>query len=142
MRRWWIVLCLGFTLAVPCVTRAEESPKRCPICRAANNPNTPYTQKAGVTLMRGVTNTAFGWTELLVQPSAEVERGGNLLVGIGKGMGYAVTRTAGGVGELFTFWLPKGAQGYPKLSQDCPICMSATEANRNPSTEPPKTPQP
>ncbi len=75
-----------------------------------------------MTLVRGMTNTTFGWTELLTQPSAEVEHGGNLAVGIGRGIGYAMKRTAVGFGEMFTFWVPKGANGYPALAEDCPIC--------------------
>lgn len=97
----------------------------CPICRRANNQNTPYPERATVSLVRGATNTAFGWTELLVEPTNEVERGGNLALGIGKGVGRAVTRTAAGIGEMFTFWLPKTGATYPSLATDCPICLQA-----------------
>ena len=95
---------------------------RCPICQAANNQNTPYPQRASLSLLRGATNAAFGWTELLLQPAAEAEQGGNLAAGVGRGIGMAMKRTGVGFGELFTFWVPKGKQGYPILTEDCPIC--------------------
>ena len=101
---------------------ATISPSQCPICRHANNQQAPFAEKATSTLLRGATNTAFGWTELLTEPTAEVERTGNLAVGVGKGIGRAVTRTAAGIGELFTFWVPRGQDGYPSLTKDCPIC--------------------
>ena len=102
-----------------------------------------------MTLVRGMTNTTFGWTELLTQPSAEVERGGNLATGIGRGVGYAMKRTAAGLGELFTFWVPKGTNGYPVLVEDCPICSlpqqnktagAAPAATKSSSTSTPKSP--
>lgn len=120
--RWIIVSAVAWCSAGG-VGQAEEAPVTCPICRTANDQTRAYVQKASSTLVRGATNTAFGWTELLIQPTAEVERGGNLAVGIGKGLGYSVKRTAVGVGELFTWWLPKGKRGYLTLSHDCPICM-------------------
>ena len=98
-------------------------PTQCPICRAANNQHATYGQKATSTLMRGAVNTAFGWTELLVQPTAEVNTSGNLALGIGKGVGLAIKRTALGVGELLTFWTPKGQKGYFALAENCPICF-------------------
>jgi len=102
---------------------SQAEPMICPICHRANNPDAPYTEKAGATLVRGATNTAFGWTELLLQPASEVNSGGSLLTGIGKGVGFAVKRTAAGIGELFTFWTPKGKDGYLNLTTDCPVCM-------------------
>ena len=95
----------------------------CPICHLANNQDAPYGQKAGATLARGAANTAFGWTELLLQPTAEVKANGNLLMGLGKGVGFAITRTGAGLGELFTFWVPRGKDGYLSLTKTCPICL-------------------
>ncbi len=106
---------------------SSPAPTTCPICHQANNPQAPYAQKAGSTLVRGAINTAFGWTELLVQPTDEVNRGGNVLTGIGKGLGFAVKRTALGFGELLTFWTPKGKEGHVILTRDCPICFSSQQ---------------
>ena len=114
----------------------------CPICGRANDQNASYPDKAGFTLLRGVTNTAFGWTELLVQPTEEAKNGGNLAVGIGKGIGQAVKRTALGLGELLTFWSPKGKEGYTTLTTDCPICMGRaahTASSSSSTTNPPST---
>ncbi|MBI3324616.1 MAG: hypothetical protein HYZ92_04990 [Candidatus Omnitrophica bacterium] len=102
---------------------AVEQQGACPICRAANDQSAAYAQKASSTLVRGATNTAFGWTELLTEPTEEVSSGGNLLIGVGKGLNQAVRRTALGIGELLTFWTPKGPRGYLTLNRDCPICM-------------------
>ena len=103
-----------------------DTPFMCPICHSANKPDAPYAEKAGSTLARGATNTLFGWTELLLQPAAEVNEGGNVLAGVGKGIGNGVKRTALGVGELLTFWAPKGRGGYQPITKDCPICMTTT----------------
>ena len=114
---------LGVGLA-GAVSAAESSsmPTICPICHHANNQEADYGEKAGYTLLRGATNTVFGWTEILTEPAAEAQRNGNLVVGIGKGVQNAVVRTAEGLGEVLTFWMPKGPKGYPKISTDCPIC--------------------
>ena len=123
MRRSIVMLiAAGFLIGSARLASAEEPPTRCPICRRANNQALPYPEKATMTLVRGVTNTAFGWTELLTEPAAEAEQSGNLLTGIGKGVTHAVGRTAAGLGEMLTFWVPKGQQGYPTLTKDCPIC--------------------
>mgnify|MGYP001593866364 CR=1 FL=1 len=105
-------------------SQAQTPPVICPICHVANDQNAPYLQKAGTTLMRGATNTVFGWTEMILQPVAEANEGGNLLTGIGKGVGYSVKRTAVGIGELLTFWTPKDKRGSAPLTKDCPICMT------------------
>jgi len=109
------------------VERAERSRGTlvCPICRTANDQQAPYAQNASTRLVRGVANTAFGWTELLVRPVASVNAGGSLILGIGKGVGHAVTRTTRGISELLTFWTPKGPRGYLTFAKDCPVCLSA-----------------
>lgn len=107
----------------------------CPICHHANNQQATYPQRAGGALMRGAMNTTFGWTELLTRPAEEVKTGGNLIAGVGSGVGRATKRTFMGIGELFTFWVPKGRQGYLNLTTDCPICMGI----RTSPTTPPDT---
>mgnify|MGYP001618989348 CR=1 FL=1 len=97
--------------------------KVCPVCNTAGSDATSYASHAGSTLMRGVANTALGWTELIRQPVQTVQGGGNVLVGIGNGLGYSVKRTAAGVGELLTFWMPKTNDRYTHFANDCPICM-------------------
>ena len=119
-----IFVSLALILGLGAPASAQESRPMCPICRRANNQDAPYTQKASMTLVRGAVNTAFGWTELLVQPAQEVKAGGSLLSGIGKGVGSGVKRTLVGVGELLTFWTPKGKEGYLTLSPDCAVCRS------------------
>ncbi len=107
--------------------QAEARRIICPICHRANDQQAPYAEKAGATLARGALNTAFGWTELLAEPTAEVNAGGNVLFGIGKGLGYAVKRTASGLGELLTFWTPRSHKNYLSLTTDCPICFPTTK---------------
>lgn len=121
------ILCLGIgfvlSLATPAHAEQQQQQGLCPICRVANSQTSAYPEKVGSTLVRGAANTAFGWTELLVEPTAEVKAGGNLLTGIGKGVNMAMKRTVLGVGELLTFWTPKGQNGYLTLNHDCPVCM-------------------
>ena len=119
----------GIFLGLAGPARAEEKPPSvCPICHRANDQASYYPARAGTTLARGAMNTAFGWTELLIQPSQEVKTGGNLIAGIGNGVGQAAKRTFLGIGEIFTCWLPKGQRGYLSLNTDCPICMGTHHA--------------
>ena len=130
-------LSLGLLVGAMPPVRAEEPRMRCPICGRITNQQAGYSQRAGATLARGVLNTAFGWTELLVEPTAEVNAHGNLVVGVGKGIGYAVTRTALGIGELLTFWAPKDGKNTVPLVTDCPICFPATKQHVPAPTKPP-----
>ena len=102
-----------------------SSPARaaCPICAKASDESASYPAKAGCTLVRGATNTLLGWTELFRQPVNEVKGGGNVVTGVGKGIGQTVKRTLAGVGEVLTFWTPKVQDSYIHFSHDCPICM-------------------
>lgn len=131
-----MTLVIASLCATEAVLAAEDqsaaTPIVCPICRQANNRQAPYAEKAGSTLVRGAINAAFGWTELLVQPTEEVNHGGSLAVGVGKGIGFAVKRTALGFGELLTFWTPKSKEGNFTLAQDCPVCFSTTVTPRPP----------
>ena len=120
--KWIAILAMVFLGQAGSLAAEESPPTTCPICRAANHPSA-YPQKAGTSLLRGAINTAFGWTELVVRPADEVKAGGNLAVGIGKGMELAVKRTALGFGELATFWAPRSKKGYLTFNRDCPICM-------------------
>ena len=114
----------------PATSSSEPAPTTvCPICRHANNESAPYAEQAVGSLARGVTNTFFGWTEMIVRPTAEVERHGNVLRGIGQGLSHSVSRTAAGIGEALTFWMPKSSGGPSPLATDCPICMSIQHAN-------------
>jgi len=125
MRTRSLVGPLVFSLLIsvtPSAAAAEETSTTCPICQFTTN-NSSYGQKAGSTFLRGATNTVFGWTELLLKPNEEVKSGGNVATGIGKGMSLTVRRTAAGLGELLTFWTPKGKDGYLRFTTTCPICM-------------------
>lgn len=109
--------------------RAEDQPQQtvCPICGRASDPSATYSQKAGTTLVRGAANAALGWTELISQPVQEVKSGGNVFVGIGKGVGLTVKRTLAGVGEVLTFWTPKVKDRYVHFATDCPLCMKKSQ---------------
>ncbi len=131
-----IRLTLGaLLLGVPAASgAAEDSPTLCPICHHANNQSAPYAEHASSTLPRGALNTAFGWTELLVQPASEVEHSGNLITGLGKGVSHALKRTAQGIGELVTFWMPRSTAHPESIATDCPICHTALAP---PASQPP-----
>ena len=139
------LLWIGLALLIAATAARAESPSTassdpapltaCPICRHANNQSAPYAEQAVGSLARGVTNVFFGWTEMIVRPTAEVERHGNLLIGIGQGLSHSVSRTAAGIGEALTFWMPKSSGGPSPLATDCPICMSVQHAKASkPST--------
>ena len=121
---------LGFAvlLGITQPAKAEETKRICPICAQAGNDSAPYSAKAGTTLVRGAANTLLGWTELIRQPVEETKAGGNVLVGIGKGVGQGVMRTVQGVGEILTFWAPKVHDRYVHFSKDCPVCMGTKQA--------------
>ncbi len=102
---------------------AQPEGTTCPICEHTQD-ESPYPAKAGSTLLRGAANTLLGWTELIRQPAMEAKKGGNVLTGLGKGVGQTVWRTLGGATELLTFWTPKTKAQYLRFATDCPICMT------------------
>ncbi len=92
----------------------------CPICNGAASNH--YMKKTGSQLVRGVANTALGWTELVNQPAKEMKNGGNLVHGLAKGVGYTVIRTAKGVGEIILSPMPREKTGkYSQIAHDCPL---------------------
>ena len=110
--------------SAPVLAEERVAPKTvCPICSKASDQSAAYPTKAGTTLLRGAANTALGWTELISQPVHEVRSGGNVFVGIGKGVGQTVKRTLAGVGDVLTFWTPKVKDRYIEFAHDCPVCM-------------------
>lgn len=122
-----IAIISGLLCGRPVVANAAER-RICPVChRVTNEPapsseTTPYSAKAGSTLARGATNTLLGWTDLIREPAAEAKQGGNVLVGLGKGLGGTVKRTFGGLADVLTFWTPKTRTGYLHFTDDCPVC--------------------
>ena len=121
--RYAAAIAVGFAVmgAVPGTARAAGG-KMCPICEQANSDQATYPQKAGASLVRGASNTLLGWTELIRQPANEVKGGGNVFVGLGKGVVEGVKRTVGGAADILTFWTPKTKTGYIRFTHDCPIC--------------------
>lgn len=112
----------------------------CPICGRTNQQSLPYAEKAGSTLIRGATNTLFGWTELIRQPTNEAKNNGNILVGLANGAGRTVGRTLAGLGEILTFWTPKVNNEYVRFATDCPLCMKSPQANTTADTTATATP--
>ena len=56
------------------------------------------------------------------QPMKEVRNHGNVLVGVGKGIGHTFIRGCQGVAEIITSPLPKAKDGS-QIASDCPMCM-------------------
>ncbi len=121
----WTTFALGLVMVTSSATAgwAEEHPFHCPVCARANSESTSYPSKASTMLVRGATNTVFGWTEILRQPAHQVKSGGNVFTGMLAGLGQGTQRTLVGAGELLTFWTPKVRNRYLRLSHDCPLCM-------------------
>ena len=107
-------------------TKAAPNPQ-CPICSKLAADQEDYATKAGHTLMRGATNTLFGWTELILQPADTAKQGGNVFTGLAKGLGQGLTRTLNGAAEVVTFWTPKMNRQYLRFSENCPICMGSKQ---------------
>ena len=130
-RLWIVGLWIGGVILFesPGSAWAEET-AQCPICARAEAKTAGYAEKAGYTLARGTANTLLGWTELIAQPANEVKAGGNLLVGLGKGLGQGIKRTLGGAAEVLTFWTPKVQDEYLHFANDCPLCMKRHQATR------------
>ena len=92
----------------------------CPVCNAAASDN--YAQKVGGQLGRGAANAGLCWVELVNQPMKEAKAGGNMLVGVGKGIGHTCIRLVEGVGEIVTSPMPRAKGGkYTQIAHDCPL---------------------
>ena len=131
--RTLVLLLLLLTLgsSAGAVQDQTSVPAVCPICGRLLNDQTDYATKASHTLLRGATNTLFGWTEVILQPAETAKQSGNLFTGLAKGVGQGLTRTLTGVAEVVTFWTPKVNKRYLRFSDNCPICMgNATSAKK------------
>src|SRR3989338_5762988 len=60
----------------------------------------------GARIGNGLSNALLGWSEIFFRPGKVAAEGGNPIVGFFRGIGNAITRTAGGVIEIATFWTP------------------------------------
>ncbi len=92
----------------------------CPVCTNTTSDN--HLVKSGSQLTRGAANTGLCWTELVNQPVKEARAGGNVLVGVGKGIGHTCLRAVKGASEIITAPLPKAKDGS-QIASDCPMCM-------------------
>ena len=123
VRRRWSIVAAVAVVAVVAGAGVARAAEQCGICSKANSDTSSYPAKAGAMLVRGAANTLLGWTELIRQPVDEVKSGGNVVTGLGKGVGQTIRRTLGGVGEVLTFWTPKINDHYMRFSEDCPVCV-------------------
>ena len=95
----------------------------CNMC--ANLKSSDQAKVCGARILSGLSNTALGWTEIFSKPGKEVAAGGNIVVGLFKGLGNAITRTVVGAVEVATFWTPGDTVcGLP----DCPLCACCASA--------------
>lgn len=122
MRRFVMALVI---LSIACVAAPafadEEVGTGCAICdNVAHSEN--HGVKTGAQLGRGVANAGGCWLEMVNQPMKEVKGGGNVLVGVGKGIGHTCLRLVKGAGEIITAPLPRAKDG-DQIATDCPMCM-------------------
>lgn len=80
----------------------------------------PYTEKIGCKLGFGVLNFGTGWTALMFEPTF----GGGFWKGLGRGIFFTITNTAGGALHALTFPIPLdiplphgGVQFYDKTDK-------------------------
>lgn len=71
-----------------------------------NTKSTDYGTATGAKLVRGVSNVAFGWTELFFRPGKLISQGDHPVVAVLKGIGNTVSRTTVGALEAVTCWIP------------------------------------
>lgn len=73
---------------------------------------------AGTKLGRGLSNTAFGWFEIVNEIGNESDRHGPFIgftSGLIRGVTFGVGRTLAGVAEIVTFPWPNGKRGYDPI---------------------------
>lgn len=118
MKKVWVfflalvLISLGPNLgraAAPAGEEINPSSLHCGVCGAAEAQN--FGKSAPGKIGRGLVNIGLGWTNLFAQPIHAGKSGGNVLTGIGKGLGYTMIRTVQGVVEIGLFWLPQGPGG-------------------------------
>ncbi len=100
-----------------------SSPHSGPVCTRTTSDN--WGVKTGSQLVRGVANAGGCWMEMVRQPMKETKAGGNILVGVGKGVGHTCLRLVKGGAEIITAPLPKAKDGS-QIATDCPMCMWET----------------
>lgn len=119
----------GWLLIAPLVLLFCAGPARAEEREAA-----PNTGRASATkLFRGVANVATGWIEVPKQMSLEWEEKGakrGLTVGLARGLGWAVGRTAVGLYEAVTFPL-KGQGDYAPIMT--PEYVLSDQENKEPT---------
>ena len=135
------LLMLGLLWLATARAAADDQPATaarrttCPICSHANMQDGNYAATSGTTFVRGASNALLGWTEIIRRPAEEARAGGNVVVGMGKGLGQGVVRTVTGLGEVLTFWVPK-TKAYPvNIAQDCPLCMGRRSVSQHPAAQ-------
>lgn len=110
-----LVLAIVFGLSAVALAAGD-----CPVC--TNTASDNHLVKTGSQLTRGAANTGLCWTELANQPAKEMKAGGNVVIGVAKGLGHTCLRAAKGLGEIVTAPMPKAKDGS-QIATDCPVCM-------------------
>lgn len=73
---------------------------------------------AGTKFGRGLSNTAFGWFEIVNEIGNESDRHGPFIgfpSGLIRGTTFGLGRTLAGIAEILTFPWPNGNRGYEPL---------------------------
>ena len=113
-----------FTLFLAVLVLLTSPPRFCraetiSLCDAASSDD--YLTKASGQFLRGASNIGFCWLEIIHQPIREVQGGGNLFLGLARGVGHSFLRVAQGVGDIATCASPhRDEEGnFPAVTQDC-----------------------
>ena len=121
MRRFGLALLIVSIACLAAPAFADEGAGTdCAVCSRTTSDN--WGVKTGSQLGRGVANAGGCWLEMVNQPMKEAKGGGNVLVGVGKGIGHTGLRLVKGAGEIITAPLPQAKDGS-QISTDCPMCM-------------------
>jgi len=114
----FLALTLLAAIPAPLALAAEDT--GCSVCDGVESDN--HLVKTGSQFTRGLANVALSWLEMFRQPKEEIDNSGNVLVGVGEGVGHTFLRLAKGLGEMIVSPLPH-AKDDSRIATNCPICM-------------------
>jgi len=111
MRSWIIGIVLGLLVVAPGTGYAADmaGDAKWTISLTKDYTASPWTSQVGWSnraigkLGFGAKNLLLGWTDLFVEPKQTMDEGGNVLVGLGKGLWEGVLNTVGGAVHIVTF---------------------------------------
>ncbi len=105
-------------VGVMALATAGDAVPECTVCNEAASDY--YPEKDFFQFTRGIVNLGLCWVELVNQPAKEIKNGGNILIGMAKGLGHVGVRLVEGGGEVLTCITPPAKDGTcTQIAHDC-----------------------